>query len=638
MLNRFLLAIMMLLISTELSAQQKVLHEALEKIATETSTEEWINVRKEVVVPVRSFFSAYKSAMKLTDHDDMRLRKTELDDIGMKHDLFDQYYKGIRVFAAEYWLHSKNNALISGNGKLVTGLDLSPIPRIKASDAFSKAIQYFPSKKYAWEVPSLENSHKLAMHDSNASYRPIPVLVWASSKNSKYFDDPSFYKLCYMIDITNDHLVGFRLFISAYNGKLEKKYPLNYTCSSTSANTNFYGVKPFSVNQVPASNPAQYYLWNNCSGAFVHTRQWRADGNHAEYITDLGGWGVVPSAVTSHWGVSNSITYFSAIHGRNSWNNAGGGINVYHDAQFCSTGNCGGNAGFLNGNIWIGNNDTQGTIDDWNSFDITAHEIAHGVTTTSANLIYEKEPGALNESFSDIFGVCAYAWLLGMNPDIWKVGFDRKFVGSPTVSQYIRNMANPNDRGDPDTYLGTNWRNTTSPTDPGDNWGVHTNSGVQNFMFYLMVNGGSGVNDFGTPYSVAVIGILTSRIIAYRALTLYLTTNSQYADARNAWVHAAVDLYGECSYQAIETGKAWAAVGIPPPYFTTIQICGQYGLSSYSTQTAYDYLLGTNCLVNIVPFSNVEFGANKVTMGPGFTAGNSSRFRAYVSDCRYAAY
>ena len=109
----------------------------------------------------------------------------------------------------------------------------------------------------------------------------------------------------------------------------------------------------------------------------------------------------------------------------------------------------------------------------WVSLDIVGHEVSHGVTQSSAGLIYQNESGALNESFSDIFGEMIENYT--DDPNDWLMGDDR-------TDGFIRSMSNPKDKSDPDTYKGTNWKTTS-----GDNWGVHTNSGVQNYWFFLLV-------------------------------------------------------------------------------------------------------------------------------------------------------
>ena len=118
-------------------------------------------------------------------------------------------------------------------------------------------------------------------------------------------------------------------------------------------------------------------------------------------------------------------------------------------------------------------------------------------------------------------------------------------------------MSNPNSRSQPDTYKGTYWYTGTS-----DNGGVHTNSGIGNFMFYLLVTGGSGTNDIGNSFSVTGIGLDKADQILYRSETVYLSPTSKYADWRTACINAATDLYGSGSNEVTQVQNAWYAVGI----------------------------------------------------------------------------
>ena len=89
-------------------------------------------------------------------------------------------------------------------------------------------------------------------------------------------------------------------------------------------------------------------------------------------------------------------------------------------------------------------------------------------------------------------------------------------------------MANPNEFGQPDTYEGTYWVDVNGcvpNSNTNDNCGVHTNSGVQNFWFYLLCEGGSGTNDNGDAYSVTGIGLDEGGEIAYRNNTVISDSN-----------------------------------------------------------------------------------------------------------------
>ena len=126
-------------------------------------------------------------------------------------------------------------------------------------------------------------------------------------------------------------------------------------------------------------------------------------------------------------------------------------------------------------------------------------------------------------------------------------------------------MANPNEFSDPDTYNGTYWYTGTA-----DNGGVHTNSGVINYCFYLLTVGGSGTNDIGNAFNVTGVNITDAARIFYRAESVYMTSSTNYAGARTACIQAAKDLFGAGSQQEISTTNAFYAVGIGAAYPTPI--------------------------------------------------------------------
>ena len=228
-------------------------------------------------------------------------------------------------------------------------------------------------------------------------------------------------------------------------------------------------------------------------------------------------------------------------HGRNSIDGAGYQLNLYVHYS----------TNYVNA-YWDGTRmtfgDGDGTYDPLVSLDITGHEITHGLTQNTSNLDYLNESGALNESFSDIFGV-AVEYFADIPGADWTIGED--------IGTAFRSMSNPNSYGQPDTYLGTNWYTGTA-----DNGGVHTNSGVQNYWYYLLINGGSGTNDAGDVYNVTGQGRTVASAIAWRNNVVYLTNTSDYADARFYAIQSAIDLYGACTPQVIACTNAWYAVNV----------------------------------------------------------------------------
>ncbi len=123
-------------------------------------------------------------------------------------------------------------------------------------------------------------------------------------------------------------------------------------------------------------------------------------------------------------------------------------------------------------------------------------------------------------------------------------------------------MQNPNAYGDPDTYFGDFWASLTG----GDSGGVHTNSGVQNFWYYLLQAGGSGTNDNSDVYTVVGQGWDVASSVAFRNLTVYLVPGSQFIDGRFYAIQSAIDLYGACSPEVESVTNAWYAVGVGVEY------------------------------------------------------------------------
>ncbi len=248
----------------------------------------------------------------------------------------------------------------------------------------------------------------------------------------------------------------------------------------------------------------------------------------------------------THWGTEKTWEYYFNQHGRDSWDGAGATLVSYTSYR----------SNYVNA-FWNGSFMTYGDGDGNSrgplvSLDIVGHEITHGVVQSTAGLIYRNQSGALNESFADIFGEAVEHH--ARNNNDWLMGGD---IGLNGNTGQFRSMQNPNQFADPDTYLGDYWY-----VGNGDAGGVHINSGVMNKWFYIMTVGEAGTNDTGHTYNVAAVGIDDAAAIAYRNLSVYLTPNSTYPDARVGAVQSAIDLFGVGSQQHLSTKAAWDAVGV----------------------------------------------------------------------------
>jgi bacillolysin len=192
-------------------------------------------------------------------------------------------------------------------------------------------------------------------------------------------------------------------------------------------------------------------------------------------------------------------------------------------------------------------------------FDVVAHELSHAVTEFSSSLIYQNESGALNESFSDIMGTGAeyYVRSTGRSdrPPDYLIGEDIVTPARAGALTGIRSMSDPRAFGDPDHYA-------IRYTGPEDNGGVHINSGISNHAFFLAIEGGTNRTS-GLPVT-GVGGGNREQIerIFYRGFTSYLTPNATFAQARQATLRAASELFGDASPAFRAVQQAWTAVGV----------------------------------------------------------------------------
>jgi bacillolysin len=181
------------------------------------------------------------------------------------------------------------------------------------------------------------------------------------------------------------------------------------------------------------------------------------------------------------------------------------------------------------------------------ALDVVAHELTHGVTDYTSKLIYEGEPGALNEAFSDIMATGVEFYFQPDRAD-YLAGEDVFTPGG------IRSLQNPMAFGDPDHY-------SIRYTGPADNGGVHINSGIANNAFYLAIEGGR--HRLGA--SVQGVGGTNREQIErafYRGFTSFLPPSATFSQARAATIQAARELSGVGSPAETAITQAWTAVGV----------------------------------------------------------------------------
>jgi len=466
--------------------------------------------------------------------------KQEQDPLGFTHQKMQQYFNGVKVEFATVTLSSKNGMVQTLNSAYCPiAEDFSNTPSISGPQALNSAMAHVGATKYMWQ-----NASEAALADYQ---KPTGELViFPAMKNISETN-----RLAYKFDIyATAPLYRADVYIDAKTGQFIMENKRIHHANVPATGTSLYNGN---VSFTADNTSGPYRLRQTADGGGIQTFDMNNSTNYnnaVDVTSSSTNFTSNPTGVQAHFGAERTHKYFSQKHGRNSYNNAGAIIKSY--VSYSSN--------YVNA-FWDGSRMTYGDGDGVNygplvSLDICGHEIAHGVTEYSANLVYSYQSGALNESFSDIFGESIEKFASGTND--WLMGDD---IGAGGSGGALRSMSNPNAYGDPDTYLGTNWYSGS-----GDNGGVHINSGVQNFWFYVLSTGKSGTNDKGDSYNVTGIGMDKAAAIAYRNLTVYLNSNSQYSDARNGAIQSARDLYGADSPEEIATTNAWYAVGVGAAY------------------------------------------------------------------------
>jgi len=482
---------------------------------------------------------------KLPSGSGLKLIRTEKDQIGYTHYCYQQTIGGYPVAGSEYIVHVKDNRVTSMNGSFRKYVQPEIHFTLSENEALQHALSFINATKYMWEVPEEENLIKTVSANINASYYPKGELTIAPL-NGKFASDD--YKLTYKFDIyAKEPLSRHYVYVDANSGDIVMTTERIHNTNATgTAVTKYNGTQTITTDSYGGS----YRLRETGRGLGIETYNLNKGSDYAAAVdfTDAdNNWNNVNAnqdevATDAHWGAEKTYDYYYTTFARNSLDNAGMKLlsYVHYNANY-------------NNAFWDGTRMTYGDGDGTNytpftALDICGHEITHGLDEKTANLIYQDESGAMNEGFSDIFGTCIEFYATPATAN-WTMGED--------IGAVMRDLSNPNANTLPDTYHGTNWYTGTN-----DNGGVHTNSTVLGYWFYLLSQGGSGTNDIGNVYNVTGITKIKAAAIAYRTLTYYLTSSSVYADARTFSILACQDLFGGCSPEAQANQNAWYAVGI----------------------------------------------------------------------------
>jgi uncharacterized repeat protein (TIGR01451 family) len=465
------------------------------------------------------YLTRYGQFFGLTDPaTQLQFQSANRDAYGFTDLIYAQVYQGVPVFGGVLQAHfDAAGNLTAVNGMAVPLSEIATTPRLQASEAETAAIS-------AVQSGLAENDESLRAAATQL-YLLQPGLL-------KGAGGPLY--LAYQVEVVNSgHTVRRFVFVDAQTGKLlltlNGIHDLEREISEGTLNNKVWDEGNGHPDPIPNG-------W--ASGSVAQVKAWNDEATGAKETYNLFG-----SLTNGAW-----LSY----DGQNAVMRT-----VNNDPKIqCPNANWNG----------VSTNYCNGVTGD----DTVAHEWAHAYTEYTSNLIYAWQAGALNESYSDIWGevvdllnsrgadapnavrTAGSCSTLGQGAPAndtsyrWLSGED-----DPAFGGAIRDMWHPVCYGDPGKVTDAEY---TCDVDGEDNGGVHRNSGVPNHLFALLVDGGIYNN-----VTVGAMGLTRAAHIHWRAQTAYLTVASDFHDQADALSAACTDLIGKPLY-ALTTASNWGVI------------------------------------------------------------------------------
>jgi bacillolysin len=511
----------------------------------------------------RRFFTNNKALLRIgTPDQELQLAKSETMTDGTQVLRFQQTFGGLEVWPAQVVTNvAKDGRLTAMTGAYV------PTPEglvLSATVAPGEAV------RVAWAHIGL----------LSPTTRPAPVLkIYAEKGAAK--------ELAYEVMVEGG-MRDSQVFVSANSGKVLKSISRICTGAVTGSGVGLVSSTPLPLNlwqsgatfyaidttkpmYNAAASTGRIKIYNNNNrGPSVGSPASSSASQYAYSDTE---------AASLLYNLGLTYDFYKNEFGRNSYDNNGADmIGIVRYTQ---------DAGvpMLNA-TWNGSFMAFGNADKFaGALDVVAHEMTHAVVQKTAELVYENQSGALNESLSDIMGE-GTEWKAAGSSD-WKMGS----VLSPRLQ---RDMIVPEACGQPSKM--SSFLRTDS-----DHGGVHTNSGIPNHAFYLLVEGLPGGG----------IGRSKAHQIFYRTLTSKLNKGSDFQDMRAGAVLSANELYGAGSVESQKVKAAFDAVEIYEPAIVVSDVPDQYtpvaGTDSYVflyPSNGYYYLARREAAIDGVGYWN----------------------------------
>jgi len=481
----------------------------------------------------------------------------QTDTLQIQHIKFQQTLSGIPVFGAEYNAHIKPNGKVTINGR-VSPLpsQQTPSPAISISQAESivksdleasgiqlialdsKWIELMEREQYiselTWYPSPTSGDLNLAFHIStipnlgekweyfiDAVSGQILNRYSGRSQIYGFISDNTLKKFEEENERTN-HFTEALWMNGPRTAQATDIFGIQRTINTYQQGSQFFMLdasRPMYVNGSIPNNPQGVLLTMDCNGSAPFGTSF----NPIEVISANNTW-PNRNSVSTHYHTMLTYDFFRNTLNRSSYDNQGANMISFFNMPD-ENGQAFDNAFWMQRFSFFGNGRSLFIRPLSAALDVVAHEFGHGLVQETAALIYQDEPGALNEMYADLCGVL-------VNGNNWRMAtavVNTNFFSSGAM----RDLGNPanggtnlNDPGYQPGHVNQQYRGTE------DYGGVHINSSIPGNAMYRFANRTS-------------IDIM--RNVAFRALFHYLTKSSKFVDFRIAIIQAAIDLHGEGS-------------------------------------------------------------------------------------------
>lgn len=484
------------------------------------------------------------------------VRDVITDPDGTRHTRYDRTYGQLPVLGGDFVVHQAADGTYEGTDRAVTGSVSVPstTPRLSAPKAANLATTLLREANPGRVLHSLMAKPQLVVDALHGS----PRLAWRTTAAAKDSLGNPMARTVLTDAITGAGIDSWDSLETATStaatGDGRSLYSGTVPLTTTRASSGGYRLDdPTRGNTYTgdAANKTDTCVLGICLERAPATVYKDAD-NH---------WGTgkaadrSTAAVDAQYGTDQTWDYYKDVHGRIGIADDGKGSynRVHYGKDY--------NNAFWDDNCFCmtyGDGDGR-TFGPLVALDVTGHEMSHGVTSATAALTYSGESGGLNEATSDVFGTLVeFHAKNDSDPGDWLIG--EKIVKPGAKTAALRFM----DRPSRDGKSADCWNSKVADLD------VHYSSGVANHFAYLLAEGsgpktiGGVRNDSPTCDKSKLTGIGKEKLgkIWYRALTVYMTSSTDYKGARTATLKAAKDLYGPDSKEHAAVAATWSAVAV----------------------------------------------------------------------------